>query len=426
MQRYDFLPREQLKAIPELPDPFVGPDGVRVQSPVEWPAQREYLKAMLAHYLYGHMPAEPGAVSGQLLYSRPVYAGRALAERVRITAGPAGQIAFEADIIRPAAAGRVPVFTWNQFSDRRGCPAEQEIVVERGYAIAEFDKAQLAPDDGSAARCALALAYPECDWGCIAMWAWGHSRLADWLLTTDWADPHGLIATGHSRGGKAALCAAIFDERFAVCAPNNSGCGGAGCFRFVGSRLGENVGVCETAGKINDNFPYWWTDAFAAFGARALAYTRSDCPVQLTEADRKKAGAHLAENLLDGEELLPFDLHTAKALIAPRALITTEALADAWANTFGSQITWRAAQEVFAFTGMPGNNAIHFREGGHEFRAEDWHVIADFCDTVLRGAPANKSTVRFDPQEARDAFMRSIDPREAKLHYSWSCPQAGE
>ena len=51
----------------------------------------------------------------------------------------------------------------------------------------------------------------------------------DYLFTTDWADTDKIIATGHSRGGKVALCAAIYDERIALCAPNGSGCGGAGC-----------------------------------------------------------------------------------------------------------------------------------------------------------------------------------------------------
>ena len=52
---YTFLKKEQLPRIPELPDPFLKPDGTRVQRVGEWPAQREYLKEMLAHYLYGHM-----------------------------------------------------------------------------------------------------------------------------------------------------------------------------------------------------------------------------------------------------------------------------------------------------------------------------------------------------------------------------------
>lgn len=44
-----------------------------------------------------------------------------------------------------------------------------------------------------------------------------------------------LIVTGHSRDGKSALCAGIFDERFSVVAPAGSGCGDAGCARYTGT-----------------------------------------------------------------------------------------------------------------------------------------------------------------------------------------------
>ena len=45
MNKYDFSPKSELKAIHELPDPFLKPDGTRVQTREEWPEQREYLKA---------------------------------------------------------------------------------------------------------------------------------------------------------------------------------------------------------------------------------------------------------------------------------------------------------------------------------------------------------------------------------------------
>lgn len=105
----------------------------------------------------------------------------------------------------------------------------------------EFDKEQLAPDNGDAVSGVVVKAFPECDWGAIAMWAWGQSRLMDYLFTTGWADANKIIATGHSCGGKGCV---------ALCAPNDSGCGGAGRLRFLGGRYGEGVGLCETVGSI--------------------------------------------------------------------------------------------------------------------------------------------------------------------------------
>ena len=42
-----------------LPDPFLMPNGKRVSTPGDWQRQREYLKAMLANYMYGRVPPRP-------------------------------------------------------------------------------------------------------------------------------------------------------------------------------------------------------------------------------------------------------------------------------------------------------------------------------------------------------------------------------
>ena len=75
---YYFRKKDDLPSIPELPDPFEKPDGSRVMTPEEWPAQREYLKELLAHYLYGHMPKDSGVTKGEVVFSRPVYNGKRL------------------------------------------------------------------------------------------------------------------------------------------------------------------------------------------------------------------------------------------------------------------------------------------------------------------------------------------------------------
>ena len=82
---------------------------------------------------------------------------------------------------------------------------------------------------------------------------------------------------------------------------------------------------------------------------------------------------------------LPFDQHFLKALIAPRALLTTEALDDAWANPAGSQVTHLAAQEVYALLGVPERIALDTRPGGHDHSLADWHTLLDFCDSIFSG-----------------------------------------
>jgi hypothetical protein len=150
-----------------------------------------------------------------------------------------------------------------------------------------------------------------------------------------------LAVTGHSRGGKAALLAGATDERIALTAPNNSGAGGAGCYRVQGPKS-------EALERITKVFPFWFESRLAEFGGKI---------------DR-----------------LPIDQHSVKALVAPRALLTTEALGDLWANPSGTQQTHLAAREVYAFLGAADKIGIAFREGGHEHNLADWQVLLDFAD----------------------------------------------
>lgn len=427
MSKYEFLPKSQLTPIHELPDPFRKPDGSRVASPEEWPEQREYLKAMLTHYMYGTMPPPPGNTRGEVIFSRPVYNGRAVAETIRITCGPNDAVQFDCDMIRPVREGRVPVITWNQFKDRHGSPDEEDAVLNHGYAIVEFEKEQVAADNADAIRGPLARAYPEYTWGAIAMWAWAQSRIVDYLETTDYADMDRIVATGHSRGGKVAMCAAIYDERFALCASSGSGCGGAGCYRYLGSRLGEGTGICETAGSIEDAFPFWWCDNFGEFGRRAAEYTRSNAPLVADMQGFIKVMMNAPMGQTGDEDYLPFDLHFLRACIAPRPIISTDGLSDTWANTFGTQITWRAADEVYRFLGAEGKNAMIMRDGPHEYQKSDWQAVIAFCDQMFYGKEPDKNIQRRDPavqDNPMAAAIPAMDWREQCLHFGWRAPES--
>ena len=52
IQSVDFKPVQELKRQHGLPDPFLKPDGSRVETKEDWEMQRQYIKAMLAHYQY--------------------------------------------------------------------------------------------------------------------------------------------------------------------------------------------------------------------------------------------------------------------------------------------------------------------------------------------------------------------------------------
>jgi hypothetical protein len=77
-------------------------------------------------------------------------------------------------------------------------------------------------------------------------------------------------------------------------------------------------------------------------------------------------------------------MHFLLALVAPRALLTTEALDDAWANPPGTQRSHAAAREVFGFLGAQDRLAMHCRPGGHAHSLVDWIALLDFADRLWR------------------------------------------
>jgi hypothetical protein len=224
---------------------------------------------------------------------------------------------------------------------------EVPLIVGRGYMFVEFAREDLDPDESDVAGPAQ-LAYPGHDWGTLAVWAWGAMRVVDYLESRDDVVMSQVGIAGHSRGGKMALLAGALDERFQLVAANGSGCGGGGCFR----RTPKGAESLELITRP-DRFGYWFHPRLRYF------------------ADR--------------ENQLPFDQHFLKALVAPRALICTEALADAWANPAGNRATSSAASSVFEFHSVKDRNALHFRDGNQDLTLADWDVILDFADWQFRG-----------------------------------------
>lgn len=379
---------DELPSIKELPDPFKMNDGSRVKTKADWERRRAELKELIQAYEYGHMPPPPGIVrAAEHPWTPP--AGRAAQaqakwdaaaadllpegtkqEQLLLSTGPQGKVTAQLILtIPPRKEGqKFPVIVRGDLGWGRVTPQIAAEVVKRGYMLAEFDRTMIAPDNKDRSVGAYPL-YPEYDWRALSAWAWGFHRVVDYLLTRDDVDPARIAATGHSRGGKAALLAGATDERIALTNPNNSGCGGAGSYRLQADKS-------EDIAAITKNFPFWFHPQFPEF---------------IGKIDR-----------------LPFDQHSVKALVAPRALLTTEALGDLWANPEGTQHTHLAAKEVFDFLGAGDRIAVYYREGKHEHNLDDWKVLLDYADRVFLGKDV--------PRE----FNRLPFPE--KKAYSWTAP----
>lgn len=335
---------DELPVVKEFPDPFLMNHGRRVETTADWDKRRVEIKALLLSYQYGHLPPPPGNVQATEISSTLLPGGEALEKRVLLTCGPRDAVRFHLNLLIPQnKPGPFPVLLTG---DRcwRPAPIPEEIT-GRGYLLAEFDRTEIARDEDEGKSGVYGL-YPEDDWAALAAWAWGYHRAVDYLTTRPEVDAGRIAVTGHSRGGKATLLAGALDERIALTAPNDSGCGGAGSYRFQGAGS-------ERLADIVRAFPYWFHPRLQEFVGQ--------------------------------EGRLPFDQHFLLALVASRALLITNALGDLWANPAGTQKTYLAAKPVFDFLGAGSRIGNHYREGRHEHNADDWRTLLDFADRQFFG-----------------------------------------
>jgi len=236
----------------------------------------------------------------------------------------------------------------------RGCHADRwpvEEIISRGYGVVTFHTSDVDPDfyDGFV-NGVHGIFNPERnprrgdEWGTISAWAWGLSRVMDYLETDPDVDATRVSTIGHSRLGKTALLAGARDQRFAMVVSNCSGCCGAALSR-------RNYG--ETVESIIHLFPHWFCDNFYKY----------------------------ADNL----DALPFDQHELLALIAPRPLYVGSAEDDAWADPVGERIALQEARKVYRFLGLgPGLTGNHIHEGTHGISIYDWNFYMDFADFNLK------------------------------------------
>lgn len=347
-----------------------------------WAAHRGRLLQTFRDQVYGNVPQ--AARDAAVTYT-PIgqYEGRHLSGQLietRISSGGA-DFTFPFLLYLPLsatseAAEPVPVVVLihnREFPDLAGLIerpspfAPVEMLVKRGYAVAIFHTSHVDPDDkdgfdqgirgfftrlqhGSDAG--IADRQPA-DWGALAAWAWGASRVVDHLVTLPQIDDQRIAVIGHSRGGKTALWAAAEDPRFSAVFVNQSGCGGAALSR---RRYGETIA------RITSVFPHW-------FAINLNQYA-------------------------EAEDQLPIDQHQLFALVAPRAAMVGSAAEDLWADPRGEYLSLAHAAPAYRLLGqsaisdleMPplaqprfeGRTGYIVRPDKHNLREDDWAHYLDF------------------------------------------------
>jgi hypothetical protein len=391
-----------------LPDPLTTQDGIQVTTPSAWKGiRRPEILSLLTREIFGEAPGRPESMQFKV-ESESVDALDGLARRKEVTVhleGTADTAGVDIDVLiyLPAKAEKPsPVFlglnfagnhsiqndpditlskSWMRSNPQNGIVDHQateasrgsgssrwpvETILKRGYGVVTAYYGDIDPDfDDGWQNGVHPLFYrdsqktPEShQWGSIAAWAWGLSRIMDYLQTDHDIAGNKVSVLGHSRLGKTSLWAGATDERFALVISNNSGCGGAALSKRA---------YGETIRRINSSFPHWFCDNFTYYN--------------------------------DREHLLPFDQHYLIALLAPRPVYIASAQEDRWADPKGEFLSGVYADPVYRLLGKKGISArempeinesvgdtirYHIRTGKHDVTDFDWEQYMNFADQHLK------------------------------------------
>lgn len=259
--------------------------------------------------------------------------------------------------------------------------AESNPALAHGFAFVIFNNNDCGEDttlrlpDGSWAYRTTRFfpAYPNYDWGLLRAWAWGASRIVDYLETDPMIDKNKLIITGVSRTGKAALIAGAFDDRWAMVAPVASSGGGTPAFRYSGSvpDRGGKEGLTEMVRK----YPNWFSPHLHQFWGQP--------------------------------DKLPFDEHWFIALVAPRPFISLEGDHDQNVNANGVYQSLLAAKPAYAFFHATDKLGVSWADRPHGMVKGDWDALLAFADKFLLSKPVDRTFDHYPPGVGPDASQHS-------------------
>lgn len=399
----DFVPNydESKVGTYTLPDPLVLQNGKPVTSTKNWINKRrpEILKLYLDD-IYGHSPARVPRMKFDVWdTNHHALNGKGVRKQIDISFPGHAKPILHVLLYTPANTnGPVPIFLCISFSgnektttdpavrinqvwedkkdfafaptnNARGTSHSWKIpeTLARGYGIAVICYEDIEPDlaDGSGWQFGVRSLFlkpgetniaPD-SWGAISAWAWGASRVLDYLETDKDVDKRHVIIFGHSRLGKTALWAGAQDQRFCMAIASCSGEMGASLAR-------RNYG--ETVSSMAKSFPYWFCRNF-------LAYSN-----------------HITE--------MPVDTHMLLSLMAPRPLYLSTGSEDRWGDPKGEFLAAQAATPVYKLFNLHGLDTEAFppldqaimhdigfscHDGKHDVLPADWDRFLDFADLHL-------------------------------------------
>lgn len=361
------------------------------------PEGRDDAMKMLEDTLYGPWPVGlPVSFSDWRMINDAYLEGRGTLEELDITIGKgAGARTFQLVAAFPNGAHALPlvlsqtfssncaVFPGEAVSDRDGNPCSGsemggvagflvtsifgEYIAEvpmaeffdAGLAYASFHAGDFIPDSTQSAPQAMANLGGEVNpTGTLMAWAFAFSAAIDALENDPRLDPAHVTLIGHSRHGKSALLAGIWDPRVDAVIAHQSG--------FAGATLSRSQ-TGETLARMQKTYPHWLAPGASKYAAQP--------------------------------DLLPFDQHLILALLAPKRVMLGNGRRDVWSDPNSSYRAAQAASAAWQTAGRPGlpaggmkqfdpagGIAWWLRPGGHSITAGDIDAFIQFA--TARPAPA--------------------------------------
>ncbi|KAM7194384.1 hypothetical protein V8F33_007272 [Rhypophila sp. PSN 637] len=334
-------------SVSKLPDPFTSASGQKITTKEQFGCRAQEISKMMQQYELGTYPPAPDKVEGTL-------SGNTLT--VKITVGSTS-VSFNAAIKKPSGSGPFPAIIGI---------GGASIPIPGTVATITFPNDDFAAQSGGSSRGRgkfYTLFGSSHSAGALTAWAWGVDRLVDALeqvADRSGIDPKRLGVTGCSRNGKGAFIAGALVKRIALTIPQESGSGGAACWRVSDSEksAGRNI---QTANQIvGENV--WFSPQFNQ-------HTRATSSI-------------------------PEDHHMLAALTVPRGLAVFENDID-WLGPASTTACMKAGRLIYKAYGVPTNMGFSL-VGGHshcQFPSNQQSELTQYINYFLLNGNTAPSTV---------------------------------
>lgn len=324
-----------------LPDPFAFADGTRVTSADQWSCRQEEILSAFEQYELGDLPPAPSSLTATL-------SGGSISISLTVEGG--GQGSFSASISGASTSSPGPAII------AYGFPS---IPIPAGVATITFNNDNFAAQNGGGSR-GQGIFYnihgSDHSAGALTAWAWGVARIVDALeqlgAETTGVDPARVGVTGCSRNGKGAFVAGALDSRIALTIPQESGAGGAACWRISDQEAAAGKNIQTARQIITENV--WFSTRFNTWTEQTTS--------------------------------LPHDHHLLAGLVAPRGLYIPENDID-WLGPVSTTACMRAGKLIYEALGVPQNLGVSV-VGGHQhcqFPSTQNAELTQFIDYFLLG-----------------------------------------